>query len=156
MYILTHICVNSKSDTRAKQKRKPVVCLASGLHEAGLVCLSQQLLCESHEPRMFHQAASLRHLSRQRLAAFLPRRLQGLGERGVTLGESGRQVPDALGQLLSGRHAVHLVAQTREEFTELKWLHKFKYNQVQILKDWMQCKKCNTPARKYKHVIIGV
>lgn len=83
--------------------------LASSLHKAGLVCLFQQLLGKRHEARVFHQASSLRHLSRQRLSSFLARRLQGLGERAVALGQSGRQIPDALSQLLSGRHTVYLV-----------------------------------------------
>jgi len=82
--------------------------LASSLHEAGLVRLFQQLLGERHEPRVLHEAASLRHLSGQRLAALLARRLQSLGVRGVALGQRGRQVPDALSQLLSGGHAVDL------------------------------------------------
>lgn len=87
--------------------------LAGSLHEAGLVGLFQQLLRERHEARVLHQAAPLRHLSGQRLAAFLPRHLQGLGERGVPLRQRRRQVPDALGQLLSGGHAVHLVISHR-------------------------------------------
>lgn len=87
--------------------------LASGLHKAGLVRFLQQLLRERHQAGVFHQTASLCHLGRQRLAAFLPRGLQGLGERSVALGQSGGQVPDALGQLLPGRHAVHLWSATR-------------------------------------------
>lgn len=83
--------------------------LARSLHEARLVRFFQQLLGERHEPRVFHQATSLRHLSSQRLPSLLPRRLQSLGERSVALGQGGRQIPDALGQLLSGRHAVYLV-----------------------------------------------
>lgn len=87
--------------------------VASGLHEAGLVRFLQQLLRERHQAGVFHQAASLRHLGRQRLAALLPRGLQGLGERRVAPGQGGGQVPDALGQLLPGRHAVHLWSATR-------------------------------------------
>lgn len=82
--------------------------VASSLHEAGLVRLLQQLLRERQQAGVLHQAASLRHLSSQRLAALLPRHLQGLGERGVALRQRRREVPDALSQLLSGRHAVHL------------------------------------------------
>lgn len=84
--------------------------LASCLHKAGLVCLFEQLLCERHEACVFHQAPSLRHLRGQCLPSFLPRHLQSLGEGGMALGQSGRQIPDALSQLLSGRHAVYLVA----------------------------------------------
>lgn len=76
--------------------------LASCLHEAGLVGFFQQFLGERHQPRVFHQAASLCYLGRQRLASFLSRQLQRLSERSVTLGQSGGQIPDALSQLLSG------------------------------------------------------
>lgn len=82
--------------------------LASSLHKAGLVCFFQQLLCKRHEPCVFHQGPSFCHLSSQRLATFVSRRLQSLGEGSVALGQSGRQIPDALSQLLSGRHAVYL------------------------------------------------
>lgn len=85
---------------------------ASGLHKAGLVRFLQQLLRERHEPCVLHQAPPLRHLRRQRFASFLPCRFQGLGERGVALCQRRRQIPDALSQLLSGRDAVHLRAET--------------------------------------------
>lgn len=85
----------------------------SGLHEAGLVRLLQQLLGERHEAGVLHQAPPLRHLRRQRFPSFLPRRLQGLGEGGVALGQRRRQIPDALSQLLSGRDAVHLWAEPK-------------------------------------------
>lgn len=43
-----------------------------------------------------------------------------LGERSVTLGESGRQIPDALSQLLSGRYTVYLVRKKhKDKFGEL-------------------------------------
>lgn len=83
--------------------------LASSLHKARLVCFLQQLLGKGHEPRMFHQPPPLRHLSGQRLASLLPGPLQGLGEGSVALGQGGRQIPNALSQLLSGGHTVHLV-----------------------------------------------
>lgn len=89
--------------------------LASSLHKAGLVCFLQQLLCERHEARVLHQAPSLCHLSSQCLTSFLPRRLQSLGERSMALGQSSRQIPDALSQLLSGRHAVYLVTNNTRE-----------------------------------------
>lgn len=81
---------------------------ASGLHKARLVRFLQQLLRERHEARVLHQAPPLRHLRRQRLAPFLPSRLQGLGEGGVALRQRRRQISDALRQLLSGGDAVHL------------------------------------------------
>lgn len=90
--------------------------LARRLHKAGLVCFFQQLLSERHEARVLHQAPSLRHLSSQRLASFLPRRLQSLGERGVALRQSSRQIPDALSQLLPGRHTVYLVMNPTNDF----------------------------------------
>lgn len=85
-----------------KKKGKPVMSLAGGLHKAGLVRFLQQFLGERHEPCMFHQSPSLRHLCSQRLTTFLPRHLQGLGEGGVALGQSRSQISDALSQLLSG------------------------------------------------------
>lgn len=100
--------VVTRRRAKDKQERKPVMSLASSLHKAGLVCLFQKLLGERHESGVFQQTPSLCHLSRQRLASLLPRRLQSLGERSVTFGQRGRQIPDALSQLLPGRHAVHL------------------------------------------------
>lgn len=82
--------------------------LAGSLHKAGLVCFFQQLLGERHEARVLHHAPSLCHLSSQCLTSLLPRRLHSLGERGVAFGQSSRQIPDALSQLLSGRDAVYL------------------------------------------------
>lgn len=90
--------------------------LASRLHKAGLVCFFKQLLSERHEARVLHQAPSLRHLSSQRFASFLPRRLQSLRERSVALGQSSRQIPDALSQLLPGRHTVYLVMNPTNDF----------------------------------------
>lgn len=81
---------------------------ACGLHEARLVRFLQQLLRERHEAGVLHQAPPLRHLRRQRLAPFLPSRLQGLGEGGVAFCQRRRQISDALGQLLAGGDAVHL------------------------------------------------
>lgn len=80
----------------------PVVGEASGLNKAGLVRFLQQLLRERHEACVLHHAPPLRHLRRQRLPSFLPRRLQGLGEGGMALGQRRRQISDALSQLLSG------------------------------------------------------
>ena len=107
--------ISSKDFDRSKAEKgeqvkagEPVVNVAGSLHKAGLVRFLQQLLCEGHQARVLHQTAPLCHLGSQRLAAPLPRGLQGLGERSVALGQRGRQVPDALGQLLSGGHAVHL------------------------------------------------
>lgn len=91
------------------------MCLASCLHKAGLVCLFEQLLCERHEACVFHQAPSLGHLRSQCLTSFLPRRLQSLGERGMALSQSSRQIPDALSQLLSGGHAVYLVVNNTDK-----------------------------------------
>lgn len=93
--------------------------LARRLHKARLVCFFQQLLGKRHEPRVFQQTPSLCHLGRQRLASLLPRRLQSLGEGGVALGQSGRQIPDALGQLLSGGHAVHLEMNDTDGLVEM-------------------------------------
>lgn len=94
--------------------------LARSLHKTGLICFFQQFLRVRHEPSVLQQATSLRHLSSQCLASFLPCPLQSLGERSVTLGESGRQIPDALSQLLSGRHAVYLVRKKhKDKFGEL-------------------------------------
>lgn len=70
--------------------------LARCLNEARLVRLFQHLLGKRHQPGVLHQASPLRDLSRQRLAAFLPRRLQSLSERRMALGQSCRQIPDAL------------------------------------------------------------
>lgn len=111
--------------------------LTGSLHEAGLVCFFQQLLRERHQARVLHQTASLRHLSSQRLAALLPRHLQGLGERGVALRQRRRQIPDALSQLLPGGHTVHLETsdrgwrQRREESNQI--LSYFSEKQIQNL-----------------------
>uniref|UniRef100_A0A669CCQ9 Protein S100 n=1 Tax=Oreochromis niloticus TaxID=8128 RepID=A0A669CCQ9_ORENI len=52
--------------------------LARSLHKTGLICFFQQFLRERHEPSVFQQATSLRHLSSQCLASFLLCPLQSL------------------------------------------------------------------------------
>jgi len=124
------------SQDRTLTNVKPVMSLASSLHKAGLVWFFQQLLGERHEPCMFHQAPSLRHLSSQCFASFLSRHFQSLGEWGVTLSQSSSQIPDTLSQLLSGWHAVNLVMNNTQKV--------FRY--------W--CNRCLYPLSFYLHVCM--